>query len=59
MPSQIKEELKSRLEAKLAEAGATGFFEKIADETTATTIEELMVFLERVGHPALAMKPLV
>ena len=59
MPSQIKEELKSRLEAKLAERGLAGFFEKIGDETTATTIEDLMVFLERVGHPALAMKPLV
>jgi acetyl-CoA decarbonylase/synthase complex subunit beta/acetyl-CoA synthase len=59
MPSQIKEELKVRLEAKLAERGLTGFFEKIGDETTAATIEDLMVFLERVGHPALAMKPLV
>ena len=59
MPSQIKEELKSRLEAKLAERGLAGFFEKIGDETTAATIEDLMVFLERVGHPALAMKPLV
>jgi acetyl-CoA decarbonylase/synthase, CODH/ACS complex subunit beta len=59
MPSQIKDELKARLEPKLAERGLTGFFEKIGDETTATTIEDLMVFLERVGHPALAMKPLV
>ena len=59
MPSQIKDELKARLESKLAERGLTGFFEKIGDETTATTIEDLMVFLERVGHPALAMKPLV
>jgi acetyl-CoA decarbonylase/synthase complex subunit beta/acetyl-CoA synthase len=59
MPSQVKEELKARLEAKLSERGLTGFFEKIGDETTAPTIEDLMVFLERVGHPALAMKPLV
>jgi acetyl-CoA decarbonylase/synthase, CODH/ACS complex subunit beta len=59
MPSQIKEELKARLEQKLAERGLAGFFEKIGDETTAATIAELMVFLERVGHPALAMKPLV
>jgi acetyl-CoA decarbonylase/synthase, CODH/ACS complex subunit beta len=59
MPSQIKEELKTRLVPKLAERGLVGFFEKIADETTAATIEDLMVFLERVGHPALAMKPLV
>jgi len=59
MPSQIKEELKNRLVPKLAERGLAGFFEKIGDETTAATIEDLMVFLERVGHPALSMKPLV
>jgi acetyl-CoA decarbonylase/synthase complex subunit beta len=59
LPSQLKEELKPRLVAKLNEQGLSDFFNKIADETTATTIEELMVFLERVKHPALAMKPLV
>lgn len=59
MPSQLKEELKARLEKKLSDKGKTGFFEKIADENTATTIEDLTVFLERVQHPALAMKPLM
>jgi len=59
MPSQLKEELKTRLEKKLSETGKAGFFEKIADENTATTIEDLTVFLERVQHPALAMKPLM
>ncbi|HEX3002038.1 MAG TPA: acetyl-CoA decarbonylase/synthase complex subunit alpha/beta [Methanoregula sp.] len=59
MPSALKEELKGRLEKKLEERGLAGFFEKIADETTAETIEALMEFLEKVGHPALGMKPLV
>ncbi len=59
MPSQLKEELKDRLEKILADRGMDGFFSKIADENTAATIEDLMVFLERVGHPALTMKPLV
>ncbi|PKL64075.1 MAG: CO dehydrogenase/CO-methylating acetyl-CoA synthase complex subunit beta [Methanomicrobiales archaeon HGW-Methanomicrobiales-3] len=59
MPSQLKEELKSRLEKILSDKGKAGFFEKIADENTATTIEDLTVFLERVEHPALAMKPLM
>jgi acetyl-CoA decarbonylase/synthase, CODH/ACS complex subunit beta len=59
MPAQIKEELKSRFEKKLADQGKPEFFEKIADENTATTIEDLAVFLERVQHPALKMKPLV
>lgn len=59
MPSPLKEELKDQLEKKLAKEGKTGFFDKIADENTAATIEDLAVFLEKVGHPALTMKPLV
>jgi acetyl-CoA decarbonylase/synthase complex subunit beta/acetyl-CoA synthase len=59
MPSQLKDELKVRLVKKLSDQGNAGFFEKIADETTATTLEELGAFLDRVQHPALAMKPLV
>jgi CO dehydrogenase/acetyl-CoA synthase beta subunit len=59
IPSQLKDELKNRLVQKLADKGLVDFFDKIADETKATTIEELMVCLEKAGHPALAMKPLV
>jgi len=59
MPSPLKEELKMRLVKKLTEQNKPDLFEKIADETRATTIEELIVYLERVKHPALTMKPLV
>lgn len=59
MPSQLKEELKERLESVLAKKGITGFFDKIADENTAATIEDLAVFLEKAAHPALGMKPLM
>jgi acetyl-CoA decarbonylase/synthase, CODH/ACS complex subunit beta len=59
MPSPLKEELKDRLEKILERKGLAGFFDKIADETTATTIEELTTWLGKVGHPALSMKPLV
>jgi acetyl-CoA decarbonylase/synthase, CODH/ACS complex subunit beta len=59
MPAALKEELKDRLEKKLEERGLAGFFAKIADETTAPTIEDLITFLGRAGHPALGMKPLV
>jgi CO dehydrogenase/acetyl-CoA synthase beta subunit len=59
MPSALKEELKSRLVKKLADQGHPGLFDKIADENNATTIEELMVYLDSVDHPALAMKPLM
>jgi CO dehydrogenase/acetyl-CoA synthase beta subunit len=59
MPSQLKEELKPQLVKKLAERNKSDLFEKIADDTIATSIEDLIVFLDRVKHPALAMKPLV
>ncbi len=59
MPAALKEELRDRLEKKLEERGLAGFFAKIADETTAPTIEDLITFLGRAGHPALGMKPLV
>ncbi len=59
MPLPLKEELGPRLKAKLAERGLSSLFDRIADETKATTIEELMAFLESVQHPALAMKPLL
>jgi CO dehydrogenase/acetyl-CoA synthase beta subunit len=59
MPSQLKEELRIRLTKKLTAGNKPDLFEKIADETVATTIEELIDYLERVRHPALTMKPLV
>ncbi|MFA6672604.1 MAG: hypothetical protein WCS24_08115 [Methanoculleus sp.] len=34
-------------------------FAKIADEVSAPTIEDLVAFLERVDHPALAMRSLI
>ena len=59
LPLAVKEELGDRLRARLDALGLTGFYEKIADETTATTLEELIAFLDRVDHPALGMKPLI
>ena len=59
MPAQLREELKPRLIKKLAGEGKPAFFDKIADETHAATIEELMVYLDGIQHPALTMKPLV
>jgi CO dehydrogenase/CO-methylating acetyl-CoA synthase complex beta subunit len=59
MPAQLKEELRQRLVEKLSKQGKPDLFEKIADETTAASIEDLMVYLETVKHPALTMKPLV
>ncbi|MFZ0005392.1 MAG: acetyl-CoA decarbonylase/synthase complex subunit alpha/beta [Methanoregula sp.] len=59
MPSQLKDELKPRLGPLLTAKGHPDLFDKIADETIAETIEDLTDFLNRVCHPALAMKPLM
>ena len=59
MPSALKEELKTRLVKILTDQNRADLFEKIADETSATTIEDLISFLDRVKHPALTMKSLM
>jgi len=59
MPSPLKEELKTRLVKILTDQNRADLYEKIADETSATTIEVLISFLDRVKHPALTMKSLV
>jgi acetyl-CoA decarbonylase/synthase complex subunit beta/acetyl-CoA synthase len=59
MPSHLKEELKTRLIKKLADQNKSDLFDKIADETSATSLEDLISCLEHIKHPALNMKPLV
>ncbi|KAF5040647.1 Carbon monoxide dehydrogenase/acetyl-CoA synthase subunit alpha [anaerobic digester metagenome] len=59
MPASLKEELGDRLREKLAALGMPDLFAKIADEVSAPTIEDLVAFLERVDHPALAMRSLI
>jgi acetyl-CoA synthase len=59
MPSELKEEIRDRLEKRLAEIGMPELFDKIATEKDATTSEELVEFLQRVGHPVLELEPIV
>ncbi|MHC4761562.1 MAG: acetyl-CoA decarbonylase/synthase complex subunit alpha/beta, partial [Planctomycetota bacterium] len=60
MPTALKEEVRAALGERAQEAGldATAFLDMIADETTATTEEEVMEFLSSNGHPALALDPM-
>jgi acetyl-CoA synthase len=60
MPTALKEEVRAALGERAQEAGldAKAFLDMIADETTATTEEEVMEFLSNNGHPALAMDPM-
>ncbi|MBW1869181.1 MAG: CO dehydrogenase/CO-methylating acetyl-CoA synthase complex subunit beta [Deltaproteobacteria bacterium] len=59
MPKALKEEIKERIDKRGAEMGVPDLYDKIADETVGITEEEIMPFLEKVGHPALKMDPLV
>ncbi len=59
MPKELKEDLRPKLEAMATELGMDGFVDKIADETVATTSEELLEYLAKVEHPALAMDSII
>jgi acetyl-CoA synthase len=58
MPKELKEAMRGKLEARLAEAGMEGFLDKVADETVATTADELVEYLAKVEHPAMQMESL-
>ena len=55
MSSNLKESMVEELQAICEREGVPDLMDKIADERVATTVEELMVFLEEKGHPALTM----
>ena len=56
MPAALKEEIRERLAERLEEIGKPDLLDKIATEEDATTSEELLAFLEKVGHPVMAME---
>jgi acetyl-CoA synthase len=59
MPKELKEALKDRITERAKEIGDPDLYDKIADETSATSSEQLLPYLEKVGHPALTMPPLL
>jgi len=59
MPKDLKGALRPRLEARAKELDLSGFFERIADETTAETIDDLLVWLKEKDHPVLTMSALI
>ncbi len=58
MPKELKDFLRSKLDARGIEIGIPDIADKIADETCAETAEELLEYLTKVGHPALELDPL-
>jgi acetyl-CoA synthase len=58
MSSNLRESMRDALEQVCERDGYPGLLDKIADETVATSVDELLPFLEEKGHPALTMDPL-
>ncbi|MFH0924744.1 MAG: acetyl-CoA decarbonylase/synthase complex subunit alpha/beta [bacterium] len=59
MPKILKDEIRPILERISKDIGMDNFIEMIADESIAVTEEEVMAYMEKVGHPALTMDPLM
>ncbi len=58
MPKELKEFYGDRFRERAEAEGIPDLLERIGDETTATTGEELMEYLAKTGHPALEMEAL-
>jgi len=58
MSSVLKETMAEELKAVCEREGDPDLMAKIADERGATTVEELLPFIEEHGHPALMMEPI-
>ena len=58
MSSFLKESMAVELKAVAEREGDPDLLDKIGDERVATSVEELLPFLEEKGHPALTMPPL-
>jgi acetyl-CoA decarbonylase/synthase complex subunit delta len=56
MPKDLKEQLKADMEKRFAEQKLDGFMDKIADESIATTAENVRTYMEKVSHPALKLE---
>ena len=59
MSKELKDTLADKLKKRCEEEGVPDLFDKIADETKATSAEELLAYLQKVKHPALEMEPLM
>ena len=59
MSKNLKEELAEELKEVCKREGVPDLIDKIADGTVATTVDQLLPFLESKGHPALTMDPLM
>ncbi len=59
MPKELKDALTSQLKNRGEAIGIPDFIEKIADESIGTTEDEVLAFMQKVGHPALEMESIL
>jgi acetyl-CoA synthase len=59
MPKALKEAIRDRLQKEAERIGEPDLLDKIATEEDAKSEEEVAVYLESKGHPALALNPLI
>jgi CO dehydrogenase/acetyl-CoA synthase beta subunit len=59
MPKALKEEVAERAKERLKKIGKEGLLDKIATEEDADSLDKLVEFLQKAGHPALNMPALI
>jgi acetyl-CoA synthase len=59
MPKMLKDEIRELFNKRAAEEGSPNLIDMIADETVATTEEEVIAYLHKTGHPVLSMLPIL
>jgi acetyl-CoA synthase len=59
IPKQLKEGIRERFQKEAERIGEPDLLDKIATEEDAATEEEVAAHLEKVGHPALSLDPLI
>jgi acetyl-CoA synthase len=58
MSSVLKETMVEEFRAVAAREGDPDLLEKIADERSATSVEDLLAYLEAHNHPSMVMEPM-
>jgi len=58
MSSVLKQSMADEFKAVCEREGEPDFMDKIADASSATTVEELLAWLEAHNHPAITMEPM-
>jgi CO dehydrogenase/acetyl-CoA synthase beta subunit len=58
MSSVLKETMAEEFKAACAREGDSDLLDKIADERSVNTVDQLTAWLEAHNHPAMAMDPM-